>query len=280
MAKTSNLINHKLLRSEHQRHVRRINDIYIEAQLSVRGLREVLQSVDKMQDKGQKRFGISAPSIKGKERNIYRDFSLVRELINDRIGSKEYVQSIVFAVALVESYISSSLANVIRAYPQKLLISAKGNEVKDGAAVPVDVRDIVNATSLDALIAEKADQRVRDAGYATPASYFAYCTQIFGFEFGADIRRRYIEIKATRDIHVHNDGIANQTYLGKASDLARANEGDPLLVDSEYFGNSIYCLKQILAETYGGLKKKYGRSLELNRILTLADEQASLSLQA
>lgn len=271
MAKTPKLVNQRLLRAEHQRHVRRINDIFIEAQLSVQGLKGVLQSVDELQAKGQKRFRISAPSIKGRERNIYRDFGLVSELINDRIGSKEYVQSIVFAVALVENYISSSLENIIRAYPKKLLISVKGTELKDTDSVHVDVRDVVNADSLDSLIAKKAAQRVRDASYATPESYFGYCAKVFAFEFDDSIRQQYNEIKATRDIHVHNDGVANQIYLKKASNLARAREGDPLLVDSEYLGVSISCLKQILADTYRGLKNKYGRSQELNRVLTLTD---------
>lgn len=271
MPKDSNLLNHAPLRAEHQRHVRRINDIFIEAQLSVQGLGTVLDSVAAMQERGQKRFKIDAPSTKGRERNISRDLDLIREIISERIASKEYVQSIVFAVALVESYISSSLVNVIRTHPQKILVSPKGNEPREGTSLSIDVREVVNATSLDTLIAEKAAQRVRDAGYAKPESYFSYCAQVFGFEFGEDLRQQYIEIKATRDIHVHNDGIANSIYVRKVGTLARAAEGESLPVDGEYLRESIACLKQVLADTYRGLKDKHGRNPRLHEILMAAD---------
>lgn len=260
--------NHAALRTEHQRHVRRINDIYIEAQLSVQGLGKVLESVDALRAKGQKKFKIGAPSIRGSDRNISRDLGLIRDILNERISSKEYIQSIVFAVALVDSYISGSLETVIRAYPQKLLVSPKGNELKDDAPLAVDVREVVNASSLDGLIAEKANQRVRDANYATPEAFFKYSSKVFGFEFDEALRLEFSEIKATRDIHVHNDGIANRIYVKKAGRLARAQDLEPLTVDSEYLRTSIACLKLIISQTYRGLKEKYGNSEELSRVMS------------
>lgn len=201
----SNGKNKVHLRTNQQRYVRRLNDLYIEAQLSVQGLSSVLRDVTSLQESGQKRFKISAPSTRKSPRNIYRDFDSVNNLLEQRINSKEYIQTIVFAVALAESYISGCLQTVIRAFPQKLLTSTKGTEVKEGATLSVDLRDILQSSSIDSIIADRAAHRVRDASYATPDSYFKYCKSIFGFDYSDDIRKQYIEIKASRDIFVHND---------------------------------------------------------------------------
>lgn len=265
------VLNHAALRTEHQRHVRRINDIFIETQLSVQGLAEIRKSVDSMRAKGQKKFKISAPSIKGTDRNISRDLTLVQELIDDRIQFKEYVQSLVFAVAVVESYLSSSLALVIRAYPQKLLVSPKGNDIRDDAPLAVDVREVVKAGSLEELIAEKASHRVRDASYAAPDAYFRYAAKVLGFEFDEALRAEFSEIKATRDIHVHSDGVANAIYVRKAGALARAQDGEALVIDSDYLRTAIACLKLIVSANYRGLKSTYGDSEPLRLILAQTD---------
>lgn len=264
------VMNHAALRTDHQRHVRRINDIFIETQLSVQGLAEIRKSVDAMRAKGQTKFKISAPSVRGTDRNISRDLSLVQQLIDDRIQSKEYVQSLVFAVAVVESYLSKSLELVIRAYPQKLLVSPKGNDIREEAPLAVDVREVVKASSLEELIAEKASQRVRDASYATPDTYFKYAAKVLGVEFDEALRAEFSEIKATRDIHVHNDGIANAIYLRKAGARARRQDGEPLPIDGDYMRVTIACLKLIVSANYRGLKSTYGDSEPVRLLLAQA----------
>lgn len=259
--------NTSRLRSEQQSYVRRLNDLYIEAQLSVQGLNSVLEEVNFLKNNGQKRFKISAPSTTNSPRNIYRDFGLVHDLILQRINAKEYIQTIVFAVALTESYISASLQAVIRAYPQKLLISAKGTEAKEGSVLSVDLRDILQAGSIDKIVADRASHRVREASYATPESYFKYCKAIFGFDYAEELQKQYIEIKAGRDIFVHNDGVANHIYQGKSAGASRANVGENLPVDIVYLEAVIVCLKKIVGDTYRGLSQKYGDSIELQRIL-------------
>lgn len=55
---------------------------------------------------------------------------------------------------------------------------------------------------------------------------------------------RYMEIKATRDIFVHNRGIANDIYLRKAGSHARVKVGMVLPADIQYFLESYeHCLQ-------------------------------------
>jgi len=246
-------------------YTRRLNDLYIEAQLSVQGLKWVLDDVRHLEKSGQKFFKISAPSALQPRRNIYREFGLVHELLRQRMDSKEYIQTIVFAVALTESYISGCLHAIIRAYPKKLLMSTKGAEAKDGT-LSIDLRDFLNAESMESIISERATHRVREAGYANPETFFKYCKAIFGFEYSEALRKEYIEIKASRDIFVHNDGIVNEIYVEKSGDSSRAAVGDALPVDLAYFDKTIVCLKGITTATYRGLLEKFAQSEELNRV--------------
>lgn len=49
------------------------------------------------------------------------------------------------------------------------------------------------------------------------------------------IYHKYIELKATRDIHIHNAGYANDIYLAKAGPLSRVKSGTYLPVTVQYF---------------------------------------------
>ena len=55
---------------------------------------------------------------------------------------------------------------------------------------------------------------------------------------------RFEEIKATRDIYMHNRGVTNEVYYRKAGSHARAKLGNNLPVDNVYFMESYeYCLQ-------------------------------------
>src|SRR5690606_24248426 len=46
---------------------------------------------------------------------------------------------------------------------------------------------------------------------------------------------RYIEVKASRDIFIHNQGVANEIYARKAGSHARVTPGMLLPADAAYF---------------------------------------------
>ena len=55
------------------------------------------------------RLHVAAPTAKGKVGNISRKIDNVLDVLNQRIETKEYLQSLVFVVALVENYMSKTL---------------------------------------------------------------------------------------------------------------------------------------------------------------------------
>ena len=56
---------------------------------------------------------------------------------------------------------------------------------------------------------------------------------------------KYIEIKATRDIYIHNKGNANEMYLSKAGSHARVKAEEFLPIDTIYFLESFEACLQI-----------------------------------
>src|SRR5262245_13624564 len=136
--KQKGMLNYDILRKSNQQRLKRINNIFIEAELAVTGLRSVLRDMQTRSVGKNKRLEISVPSSRGKDKSILRKREDVCQLIEERIASKEYVQSLVFAISLTEDYMSDVLLTVIRAYPQKLLISPKGNALKEADTFSVD----------------------------------------------------------------------------------------------------------------------------------------------
>jgi hypothetical protein len=259
-------LNYDLLRRDNQKHLRSINNIFIETEFSVRGLRLVVRELQDQKEEDRERIHISAPTAKGKIGNITRKKGDLIDLLRQRIKTKEYLQSLVFAVSLTEDYMSKTLIRIIRAYPNKLVISVKGAEAESGSP-SVNIKDVIRAKSVAQIIQEKATQRVRDAFYAAPEQYFGYHKAVLGFGLSDPVWKTFVEIKATRDVYVHGDGRVNETYIRKSGSMARAELGQILLVDRDYLNRSVICMKCIFTETYKGLRAHFLESEQLHSVL-------------
>jgi hypothetical protein len=263
----SNTLNFSAFKEEFTKYNRAINDIYIETQVCIKGLSLLKEEVDKLIVGKQTHYRVRAPSRLNVSRTIRREIGSILGIIDERQSSKEFVQSLVFAIARTESYISASLLLMIRAYPAKLLLSTKGNEPEQGQSPKVDLRELIEASSIDSLVAERAVQRIREAMYAEPKQYIQYCSKILGFSLTEDICRQFSEIKATRDIYVHGDGRANSIYTRKAGPKRRVNVGELLPVNGDYLSESVVCMKVLMSEIHRGLQWKYGASVVVQRVL-------------
>lgn len=57
--------------------------------------------------------------------------------------------------------------------------------------------------------------------------------------------RAFVEIKASRDIIIHNSGLINKLYVEKAGDKSRGDAGEELVIDDAYFRHVIVTLKAL-----------------------------------
>ncbi|NTG32644.1 hypothetical protein G6K91_00050 [Agrobacterium rhizogenes] len=259
-------LNYDHLRLEHQSYLKKLNDVLFETALAIQGMESVLSEVSARLAKGQKSYSIQVPNKLAKLIPIRRNLAALQATLSGNAPLNAYVRSIVFLITLAEDYLAANIRRVLRAYPQKLMISTKGKKLGDSDQYTIDVRDLLAAGSLDAVIEQLAAQRVRDAVYATPQQYLTYFKAVCGVEFKEATWREYVEIKATRDLFVHADGRVNEIYLEKAGQQARFGLGEKVTVDPAYFNATTSCLKALMSEIYTGLRAKFANSVELKKV--------------
>ena len=88
---------------------------------------------------------------------------------------------------------------------------------------------------IDALV----DKELQEVFYDRPANWFEYMRTLTKIASPTDAETaQFAEIKATRDVFVHGQGIANTFYVDKAGALARAQPGKPLDIPGPYHQQS------------------------------------------
>lgn len=144
------------------------------------------------------------------------------------------VNGILQLVTLVEAMLGDLLRAVVIQYPQKL-----------GGKRNIPLQSILEATSLEEVHLRATDALLNELSYKSPTEFAQTFEQLLSTNLmECHAFHRYVEVKATRDIFIHNRGIANDVYIRKAGSHARVNPGNQIPVDAQYFFESYeYCLQ-------------------------------------
>lgn len=168
------------------------------------------------------------------------------QLINQYIGIVGYsmpVTGIYNLVIAVEAAIEDATRAILHEYPKKL---------KSDKRIPA--ASVFEAKSIEELRAKTVSDVLGELAYKSPRELAETLERVFSFPL-LEIPQfhRYMEIKATRDIHMHNRGMANDTYRRKADTMARVQPGEWLPVTIQYFLDSYECclkLIEVLSERF------------------------------
>ena len=99
----------------------------------------------------------------------------------------------------------------------------------------IDFRAVLEAADKDAITGAVVGRELNEVAYERPAGWFAYLDQRVALGCpSADQIGRIAEAKATRDVLVHNRGVANRTYLVKSGSQARCGDGERVDVSEPY----------------------------------------------
>jgi hypothetical protein len=143
------------------------------------------------------------------------------DVVGERYVTVHIAQSAFKDLAsLLEDWVFGLLKLWLLAYP-------KGIPHKKEKQVPLV--DILEAADKDAIIQGVVARELLALAYKRPAEWFEYLRD--RVDLGcptADQIQDLAEIKASRDVLIHNRGIANRAYLDKAGDRARFRDGDRL----------------------------------------------------
>lgn len=137
-------------------------------------------------------------------------------------------------VTIMEAMMGDVLRSVVVKYPQKL-----------GGKRSIPIQSVLEAASLEEMHLRATDALINELSYKSPAEFAVAVDSLIGVNFLACTAfHRYVEIKAARDIYIHNSGVANDVYARKAGSHARVKAGHFLPMSNDYFLESYeHCLQ-------------------------------------
>jgi len=138
-------------------------------------------------------------------------------------------------VTIVEALLGDVLRSVVVRYPQKL-----------GAKRSLPLHAVLESQTLEEVHLKATDSLLNELSYKSPAEFAEALEALLSVNMlECPAFHKYIELKAARDIHVHNRGWTNETYLKKVGSHARAARGAFLHVDIPYFLESYEACLQV-----------------------------------
>ncbi len=240
-------------------YLNRLNDVHLGSQLAVEALADLL-SCKKAATSPFVYFRV--PTSGGGSGGIRRRMSDVIRLLNDLIGDGEYGKSLLLMVSITEDYVQSVLRIVLTAHPEHLARGLNGGR----SEVALPLLEVLEK-GLEPVVAKLVEDRLQQLFYASPEEYLTCVSAFLGIRLNKAIVSAFVEAKATRDIFVHANGVANETYLRKAGQLRRASVGEALPVDQQYFDGCITVMKDLVDDIRVKLSTKYDDDPSIRRAL-------------
>jgi hypothetical protein len=194
------------------------------------------------------------PSHRGGVTETKTDKAFIAKLLQRSLDFDIYKHSLVAAVSAIEDALSNILRTVLQRFPERLNATAGGEKVDK----TVKLSMILESPDLEELRRRLVERRVLQILYESPHDYQEIFRTITGFKISEAVRSTYVEIKATRDVVIHNKGIINNTYLEKVGASARGKLGDEITLTSTYFADSITNLKKLLAAILAENSRVFG----------------------
>ena len=208
-----------------------INDTYMWVELARNAIAELPDT----------KFSFQTPKARKPQqlRTVSRNHP---ENVKERIINKDIFNSaFVSIVASVEDYLSKIMAWVLKADPRRLKCTIKDVKMVD----TISVIDLIDKDK-DALIDQVIDQRLASLFYASPKKQLEYLDKAIGVKVENSIWKKWIEIKARRDLWIHNAGVVNQIYLDKAKEAAKCTLGQEATITLQYFQETVALTKRMI----------------------------------
>jgi len=150
-------------------------------------------------------------------------------------------------LAVFEAFLGDLLRARLRAEPKYLMPTE-----------PVDFPTIHAAPDKAAVIDFVVERKVQGLFYKRPADWLKFADDKLGLGCPtADEVERLAEAKATRDVLIHNRGVANEVYVDKSGRRARFRVGDRVDVPEPYHREVWELLRKVVAELSDAMTRKF-----------------------
>jgi hypothetical protein len=153
-------------------------------------------------------------------------------------------------VSLFEDFLFELLRLWLSAYPAGIPNTDKKS---------VDLATIIDAADKDAILGFVIDRELNTLKYERPAAWFKYLND--RVKLGCPTEEqiaRLTEVKASRDILIHNRGVVNATYLDKAGTRARYKLGQRLEIPEPYLRETWQLIRDVVGDLAQAATAKSG----------------------
>ena len=233
-------------------YLRRLNDIHVATQTTLASLeRSREENAALAEERASVHFSVPSSGQKETAR-IQRRARDMKAIFDQLIDHGERGKSLLLAVSVTEDFVVNMLKLVLRAHPDRMNRGLKGGE----AETSIRLEEFLTRTR-DEIVEERIRSRLHRALYSSPADYLKYVGDVMEFQLDEPVTSAFIEAKATRDIVVHANGIANEIYEAKAGAFKRAAAGERLSIDAEYFDSCIRTMKTLVVKLHAGVTEKH-----------------------
>jgi hypothetical protein len=148
-------------------------------------------------------------------------------------------------VSIFENFLFDVLRLWLLAHPQSL------------SSRHLSGKEILGCPDKNAIVDALIDKELKDVFYDRPANWFIYLNARVQTGLPADAdAAQFAEIKATRDVLVHGQGVANTYYADKAGKAARAQPGQPLQIPEPYHQASWQLVRKLVRHLGDGMSGK------------------------
>ena len=182
--------------------------------------------------------------------NEGREFTFINRQTGTRVDERAAVER--SSRYLKENLTSSTLQNFVSIFEDFFfdilrlwLVTYPGSLSKK----QLEFGTVVNAPDIATVVLAVVERELNEVKYERVADWFGYLERIakLGVPAAEEIDR-LAEIKAARDILVHNKGIVNATYLTKAGKQARFGVGQKVEIDAPYHLSSWESIKKLVSD--------------------------------
>ena len=140
-------------------------------------------------------------------------------------------------ISIFENYFFDLLRLWLLAYPKSL------------SGKKVDFKDVLDAPDKDAITSRVVSKEVNEILYERPTGWFEYLEEKakLGCPTQGEIGK-IAEAKASRDVLVHNRGVANKAYESKAEKRARYKDGQRIDIPEYYHRETWELLRKVVTD--------------------------------
>ncbi len=124
----------------------------------------------------------------------------------------------------------------------------------------IEVGIALSAPDRQALVLFIAERELNELKYDRPTAWFDYLNKVVHLGCPTkDEIERIAEMKAGRDLLIHNSGIVNKTYVDKAGPKARFASGEKLVIDRRYFEGCWRLAKTVVDDVSAAARRRLSR---------------------